>query len=260
MLPQGKDGSLVPDFDAEKAISSVRVSDADEKSPAPEHPAAVTITEQPPSVWKRWNDRIEGLAGLEARGLERVPDGERLAPSNANFLQMLLLWLSSNMNIICTAAALTGPLLFGLGFTDSAWLAVFGTLVGALTTAYMSTWGAVSGNRMMVCLFKLSTGDCICCVCVIVPLTLVKVVARFIMGYYPSKLCAFLNIILMVGYCTLDNIVGGQVLSAVADGRMTIAVGVVIVAVIMCVLAVFGLQIFHHYQRYVTRIIVTWAS
>ena len=37
---------------------------------------------------------------------------------------------------------------------------------------------------------------------------------------------------------TLDNIVGGQVLSAVSGGGMTIIVGVVVVAVIMCALAV----------------------
>ena len=194
MLPQGKDTSVIPEHDAEKAVN-VRVSSDKASSPPP---AIAIDNEQPTSTLKRWNQRIENLAGLEARGLERVPDEERLAPSNANFLQMFLLWLSSNMTIICTAAAVTGPTVFELGFTDSCWLAVFGTLLGACTTAYMSTWGAVSGNRMMVC-------------------------ARFVMGYYPAKLCAFLNIILMVGYCTLDNIVGGQVLAAV--GNITILAG-----------------------------------
>ena len=147
MLTQTKDDSLLPESDIEKA-ANVRVST--DNNPMPSPSPGLSITDPSPSTWKRWNHRIESLAGFEARGLERVPDSERLAPSNANFLQMYLLWLSSNMTIICTAASLTGPLIFGLGFTDSCWLAVFGTLLGACSTAYMSTWGAVSGNRMMV--------------------------------------------------------------------------------------------------------------
>lgn len=176
------------------------------------------------SFWSKWNARIESLAGFEARGLERVAEGERLAPSWKNYLEILLLWLSSNMTIICTLAAVTGPTIFQLGFKDSTLCVVFGTLLGATSTAYMSTWGAATGARTMI-------------------------VARFMMGWWPSRLCALLNIILMIGYCTLDNIVGGQVLSAVSGGGMSIAVGVVIVAIIMGVLAVFGLRVFHQYLR-----------
>lgn len=71
------------------------------------------------------------------------------------------------------------------------------------------------------------------------------------MGYYPSKICALLNIILMVGWGTIDCIVGGQVLSAVSGGSMTIVVGAVIVALVGCVIAVFGMKIFHLYERLV---------
>jgi len=71
------------------------------------------------------------------------------------------------------------------------------------------------------------------------------------MGYYPAKLCAVLNIILMEGYCTLTCIIGGQLLSAVSGGSMTIAVGIVIVALAVLVIAVVGLKVFHVYERYV---------
>jgi hypothetical protein len=33
-----------------------------------------------------------------------------------------------------------------------------------------------------------------------------------------------LNIVLMIGYCTIDCIIGGQVLSAVSGGSMSIVV------------------------------------
>ena len=38
---------------------------------------------------RKLNHQIEGLSGFEARGLERVPSDERLAPSAMGLLQML---------------------------------------------------------------------------------------------------------------------------------------------------------------------------
>jgi len=69
------------------------------------------------------------------------------------------------------------------------------------------------------------------------------------MGYYPAKICTLLNIILMLGYCTIDCIIGGQVLSAVSGGTMSIAVGIVIVDLIQVTLAGVGLKAFHIYER-----------
>jgi purine-cytosine permease-like protein len=69
------------------------------------------------------------------------------------------------------------------------------------------------------------------------------------MGYWPSKLCCLLNIVIMVGYGMIDCIIGGQILSAVSGGTLTIIVGIVIVALISWVVAVFGMAIFHTYER-----------
>ena len=70
------------------------------------------------------------------------------------------------------------------------------------------------------------------------------------MGYWPSKICAILNIVIMLGYGMIDCLVGGQVLSAVADGRMTVMVGIIIIAVISWLVVVFGMSIFQKYERY----------
>ena len=72
---------------------------------------------------------------------------------------------------------------------------------------------------------------------------------RFFMGYWPSKIPCFLNIVLMVGYCTIDCIIGGQMLSAVSGGSLSIVVGIVVVALVSWVVAVFGMGLFHHYER-----------
>ena len=101
----------------------------------------------------RWNSKIESLAGLEARGIIRVLPEERHAASWAGYIQMALLWFSINLTANNLAVGLLGPLVFQLGFVDSALCSVFGALVGSLGTAYMSIWGAQSGNRTMVCNF-----------------------------------------------------------------------------------------------------------
>lgn len=45
------------------------------------------------------------------------------------------------------------------------------------------------------------------------------------MGWWPSKIVVLLNLIQMIGYCLIDCVVGGQILSAVSPGGMSVAVG-----------------------------------
>ena len=109
-------------------------------------------TAEPPvlSSFSQFNNRIESLAGLEARGIERVPPDERQVASQAADLQVAVLWFSANLSLNNLATGLFGPMVFGLDFLDSTLLAVFGTILGSCSTAYMATWGPQSGNRTMV--------------------------------------------------------------------------------------------------------------
>jgi purine-cytosine permease-like protein len=45
------------------------------------------------------------------------------------------------------------------------------------------------------------------------------------MGWWPSKIIVLLNLVQMIGYCLIDCVVGGQILSAVSPGGMSVAVG-----------------------------------
>lgn len=103
-----------------------------------------------PSRLRELNNRIENLAGFEARGITRVLPEERQPPSRSNDLQVAIMWYSANISLNNLAAAMLGPLAFELGFLDCAMCAVFGAFLGSLTTAYMSIWGPQSGNRTMV--------------------------------------------------------------------------------------------------------------
>lgn len=98
----------------------------------------------------RWNAHIEQLAGIEARGITRVPPEERQRETLMGYVQMTFLWFSANITANNLAVGFLGPLLFSLGFADSALCSVFGAALGSALTAYMSIWGAQSGNRTMV--------------------------------------------------------------------------------------------------------------
>ncbi|KAJ5887453.1 hypothetical protein N7495_007494 [Penicillium taxi] len=180
-----------------------------------------------PNNWiDRLNARFTSLNFVESRGIERVPSEERMkAVAMGDYMQMFLLWFSVNITANNIAVGMLGPLSYSLGFVDSALCGTFGALLGAAGVAYMGTFGPVSGNRTMV-------------------------VARFLMGYWPSKLCALLNIAIMLGYGMIDCLVGGQILSAVSGGGMTVVVGIIIVAIITWVVVLFGMRIFHVYERW----------
>lgn len=134
---------------AEKGVRISSGASVDENLSTAEPPAPAPAPEG--FSFKALNSRIENLAGLEARGIDRVPTEERQAPSHAADLQVAVLWFSANLSLNNLATGLFGPMVFGLGFLDSALLAVFGTILGACSTAYMATWGPQSGNRTMVC-------------------------------------------------------------------------------------------------------------
>ena len=148
MNPVNHPSTHVPptvDRDLEKNVGDLNVDEKGSTSspvPTPALPVPTTLA--------RWNAKIESLAGLEARGIVRVQEDERHGSSWFGYLQMATIWFSANVTANNLAVGLLGPLVFGLGFTDSALMACFGSVVGSAVTAYMSIWGAQSGNRTMV--------------------------------------------------------------------------------------------------------------
>jgi purine-cytosine permease-like protein len=69
------------------------------------------------------------------------------------------------------------------------------------------------------------------------------------MGYYPSKVCCLLNVLTNLGYCMVNCVVGGQILSKVSGGHLSVLVGIVIVAFTSWTMAMFGMRIFQIYER-----------
>ncbi|KAF2000358.1 hypothetical protein P154DRAFT_598772 [Amniculicola lignicola CBS 123094] len=181
----------------------------------------------PTNKLQRWANKLDKLAGVESRGIERIPEEVRERPmAIGDYVHMFVLWFSMN----CTANQMTlgvlGPVAYGLGLTDSMIVCVFGTIFGSLFTAYIATFGPRSGLRTLS-------------------------FAKYAMGWWPSKLCVLLNLVIELGYGLIDCLVGGLLLSAVNGGGMSVIVGIVIVALITWVVATFGIHWFHKFESYV---------
>lgn len=129
-------------------------------------PVVESLSSQPSSpsssknAFSRFNDRLASLEFFETRGIERVPLEERHTVTATDYMQMCLLWFSTNITANNMALGMLGPLVFGLGFVDSALCATFGALLGAAGVAYMGTFGPASGNRTMVCGDIFASDEC----------------------------------------------------------------------------------------------------
>ena len=107
---------------------------------------------QPENTTQRWVDKVESLAGIEARGIERVPESIKAeTATTGDYVQMCLVWLSANLTANNMMIGMLGPLNFGLGLRDSMLLATFGSLMGGARSSYIASFGPASGNRTFVC-------------------------------------------------------------------------------------------------------------
>lgn len=163
---------------------------------------------------------------LEARGMQQVEAHECHKKSWKNLVQAFFLWVSINLAAVNITLGMLAPTVFTLSFKDASLCAAFGSLLGSLAPAYISTWGPVSGNRTMI-------------------------FTRYTFGWWPSKLIVVLNLILLLGYSLIDLVVAGQILSAISsNGSLSVVVGIIIVAITSWVVSTFGIRFFHIYMRY----------
>ncbi|KAK3704326.1 Vitamin B6 transporter [Vermiconidia calcicola] len=173
----------------------------------------------------RWNAKIEGLAGFEARGISRVLPEEKHGGSAAGYVQMFALWFGMSLCVINLVLGFLGPQVFQLGWVECVCITIFANALACCGPAYMATFGAPSGHRSMI-------------------------LARYFMGYWPAKLACLLNVLMQVGWGVIGAIIAGQLISAVNGSGLSIAVGCVVAALCIGGLATFGIAVLHVYERY----------
>ncbi|KAL2818990.1 hypothetical protein BDW59DRAFT_181816 [Aspergillus cavernicola] len=172
--------------------------------------------------YQRWTESVKVL---ETRGIEPVPPEERQKVSASGSFNILLTWFSMGMALNNMVVGTLGTVVMRLSFKDAALCAVFGNLLGCIAIGYMCTWGPRSGHRTLI-------------------------VSRYLMGFNPSKVCCILNVLTNLGYGMMSSMVGGQLLSKLTGGAVSVVVGIIIVALASLVVATFGMHIFQYYERF----------
>lgn len=75
-------------------------------------------------------------------------------------------------------------------------------------------------------------------------------ISRYSFGWWPTKVVALLNTIQQIGWSSAGCITGGIALNAVADGGVSTAVGIVIIAVCSLIISFFGIKAILPFERY----------
>ncbi|OAA61419.1 Permease, cytosine/purines, uracil, thiamine, allantoin [Cordyceps fumosorosea ARSEF 2679] len=169
--------------------------------------------------------RMDHHLGIESDAIERkrAEDRQRVVPPREQ-LSMALLWASGCMNTSCFATGFLGRQ-FGLDLRQSLLVTILVSLLGGAVVGAAATFGAATGLRQMS-------------------------VSRFSFGWWPSKLIAVLNCVQQLGWAAVSCITGGLALTAVSDGRVSLALGIVVLAVAAWLIALVGLHAILVYERY----------
>ncbi|KAG0649894.1 Purine-cytosine permease fcyB [Hyphodiscus hymeniophilus] len=167
---------------------------------------------------EEWLDR---KMGIETQGIDRIHEEDKQPPS---ILNVFFLWWSLTCHVGTLPIGVLGPE-FGLTLNQSIAMIVVGTMMGALCTSYCGTLGPKLGLRAIA-------------------------TSRYSFGFYGAKLASVLNVVIGGGFAVVNVVVVGQILAAVSDYTMSIAVGCVIIAIIGYVISIFGFAIIHTYEKY----------
>ena len=110
-------------------------------------------------------------------------------------------------------------------FRQTILIIIFGSILGGAPTGFAATFGAPTGLRQIS-------------------------VSRYAFGWWPNKVIAALNAIVQIGWSAVACITGGLALTAVADGHVSLIVGIVILAVFATLISFVGLKAILVYERY----------
>ncbi|QLG73859.1 hypothetical protein HG535_0F03700 [Zygotorulaspora mrakii] len=164
------------------------------------------------------------LDKAETKGVEPVTDEEKTDISPWGPASM---WFSANMVIAAYSLGALGPLVFSLNFGTSVLTIVFFNLLGLVSVAFFSIFGAEFGLRQMV-------------------------LSRFLLGNLTARAFAFINVIACVGWGVVNTIVSAQLLHMINSGGNQCPpwAGCLIIIGATVLITFFGIRIIHAYERW----------
>ncbi|KAJ6508498.1 permease for cytosine/purines, uracil, thiamine, allantoin-domain-containing protein [Mycena sanguinolenta] len=161
-------------------------------------------------------------SGVEARGVERVPEDQR---ETKNMWNNLLMWWSVNTVLTTLPIGVLAQQFFFLSFPHAVATIICFSALGATLTSTIATLGPKTGLRTMI-------------------------ITRFSSGYVGCTIYSILNILTQLGFSVTAVILGGQTLASINPGTLPLVAGVVIVGIGSLIPCFIGYNMVHHYERY----------
>ncbi|KAJ6471194.1 cytosine-purine permease [Mycena vulgaris] len=197
----------------------------EEKNPEPQH----VILEASPDdvIVNRFGFMGPALSklfasGVEARGVERVPEDQR---ENKNMWNNLLMWWSVNTVLTTLPIGVLAQEFYTLTLPHAIATIFCFAALGATVTSFIATLGPQTGLRTMI-------------------------ITRYSSGYVGCTIYSILNILTQLGFSVTAVILGGQTLASINPGTLPLVAGVVIVGLGSLIPCFIGYNMVHHYERY----------
>lgn len=206
-------GSYKPD-DAESKIGTV------ESTVIPLEPAQAQHGD-PEGFWGKTRQWIRTM-GVEEVGIERITDAQR---TDRPAFDLFTFFTAVNCNVTTLATGFLGTATFGLGWWDSFLCIIFFNLIGVIAPAIYASFGPKLGLRSMV-------------------------IPRYVFGWWPAKVLAILNIVNQIGWGIVSAITSGEILYDVADGKMPLAISILVVCIVGLLFGLLGYRALHIFDRY----------
>jgi NCS1 family nucleobase:cation symporter-1 len=188
---------------------------------APEQQTSPVLEEEPPpGVVIREGSYGSKVATVEPGGAEFIPLSER----HGHPLQLFWTWTSPNFEFATVFVGVIGVAFFGLNFWQAALALVLGSAIGGVTQGLLSTRGPLFGVPQMV-------------------------LSRLGFGYWGNVLPAGLNAVTAgIGWFAVNSVSGTFALNTLT--HMPKPLCLVIVVVVQIVIAFFGYNLVHAFERY----------
>jgi NCS1 family nucleobase:cation symporter-1 len=188
---------------------------------APDHQtSSILDAEPPPGVVVREGSYGTKVATVEPGGAEFIPLNER----HGRPLQLFWTWTSPNFEFATVFVGVIGVAFFGLNFWQAALALVLGSAIGGITQGLLSARGPLYGVPQMV-------------------------LSRFGFGYWGNALPAGLNSITAgIGWFAVNSVSGTFALNTLTHLPKPLCL--VIIVVVQIVVAFFGHNLVHAFERY----------
>lgn len=162
----------------------------------------------------------EKVTAVEPGGVEFIPLAER----HGSPIQLFWTWASPNFEFATVFVGVLGPLFFGLSFVQSAGAIVLGTALGSATHGYLSSGGPKTGLPQMVA-------------------------SRSAFGFLGNAIPSLINSVMAgIGWFAVNSVSGALALTALTG--MPQVLSLLIVVVLQVVVAFFGHNLVHVFERY----------